>query len=331
MPKHEPLIRPFAGARPLIAGTALAVAALAGMSIASAQEYPSKPIRYIVANSPGTLLDLTARIISTEMSKTLGQPMVVDNRPSADSIIGYEAVAKAAPDGYTVGSILVGDLVILPLIRNDLRFDPVKDLPPVIALAEGRFLLGSAASVPWKTFNELVTEVRANPGKYNFGTSSVIGRLYTEVILRDLGLNMVHIPYKSGGEYLRGMVSAEFHIGFIGESALLNFAEKARAVAVTGQTRLGTFPTVPTFAELGQLKTRNNAFSMHSPAGMPKPIVDKLYAAATQALQLPEVKAQYAKIRLEIVGANSEVAARNMADTAKLFTEIAKSVGIKPQ
>ena len=127
------------------------------------------------------------------------------------------------------------------------------------------------------------------------------------------------------------MVSAEFHIGFIGESALLNFAEKARAVAVTGQTRLGNFPAVPTFAELGQLKTRNNAFSMHSPAGMPKPIVDKLYAAATQALQLPEVKAQYAKIRLEIVGANSEVAARNMADTAKLFTEIAKSVGIKPQ
>jgi len=331
MPKHEPLIRPFAGARSLIAGAVLAASALAGMSTASAQEYPSKPIRYIVANSPGTLLDLTARIISTEMSKTLGQPMVVDNRPSADSIIGYEAVAKAAPDGYTVGSILVGDLVILPLIRSDLRFDPVKDLPPVIAIAEGRFLLGSAASVPWKTFNELVTEVRANPGKYNFGTSSVIGRLYTEVILRDLGLNMVHIPYKSGGEYLRGMVSAEFHIGFIGESALLNFGEKARAVAVTGQTRLGTFPAVPTFAELGQLKTRNNAFSMHSPVGLPKPIVDKLVAAATQALQLPEVKAQYAKIRLEVVGAGPEAAARSMADTAKLFTEIAKSVGIKPQ
>ncbi len=313
--------------------TRLAIAALAmlAVGIASAQEYPSKPIRYIVANSPGTLLDLTARIISPELSKTLGQPVVVDNRPSADSIIGYEAVAKAAPDGYTVGSILVGDLIILPLIRNDLRFDPVKDLPPVIAIAEGRFLLGSAASVPWKGFNELVAEVRANPGKYNFGTSSVIGRLYTEAILRDLGLTMVHVPYKSGGDYLRGMVSAEFHIGFIGESALLNFGEKARAVAVTGQTRLATFPSVPTFAELGQLRTRNNVFSMHAPAGMPKPIVDKLFSAAIQALQLPEVRAQYAKIRLEIVGAAPEAAARSMADTAKLFVEIANSVGIKPQ
>ena len=310
---------------------AIAGFALLGAGVASAQEYPSKPIRYIVANSPGTLLDLTARIISPELSKILGQPVVVDNRPSADSIIGYEAVAKAAPDGYTVGSILVGDLIILPLIRNDLRFDPVKDLPPVIAIAEGRFLLGAAASVPWKSFNELVAEVRANPGKYNFGTSSVIGRLYTEAILRDLGLGMVHVPYKSGGDYLRGMVSAEFHIGFIGESALLNFAEKARAVAVTGQTRLATFPGVPTFAELGQLKTRNNTFSMHSPAGMPKPIVDKLFAAAAQALLLPEVKAQYAKIRLEIVGAAPEAAARSMADTATLFTEIANSVGIKPQ
>ncbi|MBM3347725.1 MAG: hypothetical protein FJY55_14685, partial [Betaproteobacteria bacterium] len=234
-------------------------------------------------------------------------------------------------DGYTVGSILVGDLVILPLIRNDLRFDPLKDLPLVIAIAEGRFLMGSAASVPWKTLNELVTEVRANAGKYNYGTSSVIGRLYTEAILRDLGLNMIHIPYKSGGEYLRGMVSAEFHVGFIGESALLNFGEKARAVAVTGQTRLATFPAVPTFAELRQLKTRNNAFSMHAPAGMPKPVVDKLLAAATQALQVPEVRAQFAKIRLEVVGAGPEAAARSMAETGKLFSEIAKSVGIKPQ
>ena len=185
--------------------------------------------------------------------------------------------------------------------------------------------------MPWKSFAELVSAVRANPGKYNYGTSSVIGRLYTEAIIRDLGLNVVHIPYKSGGEYLRGMVSAEFHMGFIGESALLNFGEKVGAVAVTGQTRLATFPNTPTFAELGQLRTRNNTFSMHGPAGMPRPIVDKLFAAATVALQVPEVRGQYAKIRLEVVGAAPEVAARNMADTAQLFAEIARSVGIQPQ
>ena len=314
-----------------ICRAALAAALVFAVDVTCAQDYPVKPIRYIVANSPGTLLDLTARIIAPEMSKSLGQPLVVDNRPSADSIIGYEAVAKSAPDGYTLGSVLAGDLVILPLIRSDLRFDPLKDLPPVMAIADGRFLLGSAASVSWKTFAELVAAVRASPGKYNFGTSSVVGRLYTEAILRDLGLNLVHVPYKSGGDYLRGMVAAEFHIGFIGESALLNFGDKVRAVAVTGETRLATFADTPTFSELGQLKTRNNSFSMHAPAGVPKPIIDKLVAAATQALQQPEVRAQYAKIRLEVVGAGPEAAAKSMADTARLFTDIANSVGIRPQ
>lgn len=312
------------------AAMALACASIAPSTVL-AQDYPNKPIRYIVANSPGTLLDLTARIISGEMSKSLGQPMVVDNRPSADSIIGYEAVAKSAPDGYTVGSILMGDLVILPLIRKDLRFDPVKDLPPIMAIADGRFLLGSAASVPWKSFAEMVSQVKTNPGKFNYGTSSVVGRLYTEAILRDLGLSMVHVPYKSGGDYLRGMSTAEFHIGFIGESALLNFGDKVGAIAVTGQSRLATFPNTPTFTELGQLRTRNNTFALHGPAGLPKPVVDKLVAAAGAALQVPEVRAQYAKIRLEVVAAGPEASNRAMADTYRLFSEIAKSVGIEPQ
>lgn len=309
--------------------------ALVGMLLAplevQAQEYPNKPIRYIVANSPGTLLDLTARIIAGEMSKTLGQPMVVDNRPSADSIIGYEAVAKSAPDGYTVGSILMGDLVILPLIRKDLRFDPVKDLPPIMAIADGRFLFGSAASVPWKSFGEMVSTVRANPGKFNYGTSSVVGRLYTEAILRDLGLSMVHIPYKSGGDYLRGMSTAEFHVGFVGEAALINFGDKVGSIAVTGQTRLATFPNTPTFTELGQLRTRNNTFALHGPAGLPRPVVDKLVAAAGAALQVPDIRAQFAKIRLEVVAAGPEASNRAMADTHRLFSDIAKSVGIEPQ
>lgn len=316
---------------PRIVRALLATALIAGASAAIAQDYPNKPIRYIVPNSPGTLIDLTARIISAEMSKALGQPLVIDNRPSADSIIGYEAVAKSAPDGYTLASVLVGELVILPVIRKDLRFDPVKDLPPVMAIADGRFLLGSAATVPWKTFAEMVSAVKASPGKYNYGTSSIVGRLYTEAIIRDLGLNLVHIPYKSGGDYLRGMSTGEFHIGFVGESALINFADKVRSIAVTGQTRLATFPATPTFQELGQLRTRSNTFSMHSPAGVPKAVVDKLATAAAAALQLPDVRAQYAKIRLEVVALGPDAAAKSMADTARLFTDIAKSVGIQPE
>ena len=127
-----------------------------GAAPTPAQDYPSKPIRYIVPNTPGVIVDTVARVMAAEMGKNLGQPMVVENKPGGNHAVGFEYVAKQAPaDGYTVVSVLVPSMAILPVTAKELRFDPLKDLPPVIGLAEGKYVFGSAASQPWKTLAEL--------------------------------------------------------------------------------------------------------------------------------------------------------------------------------
>ena len=159
-----------------------------GASVAVSQEYPSRPIRLIVATSAGTLSDLAPRVMATGMSKVLGQPVIVENRPGANSLVGFEYVAKKVPaDGYTLASALVAALASLPVGAKDLPFDPLKDLPPVIVFAEGLFVFGSPAQAQWKTFVEMVAYAKANPGKLNYGSSNLNSRLLSEAVFEDRG------------------------------------------------------------------------------------------------------------------------------------------------
>ena len=209
-----------------------------GAAPTPAQDYPSKPIRYIVPNTPGVIVDTVARVMAAEMGKNLGQPMVVENKPGGNHAVGFEYVAKQAPaDGYTVVSVLVPSMAILPVTAKELRFDPLKDLPPVIGLAEGKYVFGSAASQPWKTLAELAAAAKASPGKLNFGESSPPVYLLAELLLRDLGLNVVHIPYSSGGGYLQAIVAGEVQMGFVGEGSAIGFGDKYRVLGVTGAQR----------------------------------------------------------------------------------------------
>lgn len=266
------------------------------------------------------------------MSKTLGQPIVVENKPGATTIIGYEYVAKQVPaDGYTIAAVLVTDLATLPVTVKDLRFDPLKDLPPVIGLAEGRFVMGSAAHLPSKSFNELVANAKANPGKLNYGSASVIGRLSAEAVIRQLGLDIVYVPYASGAAYLKGLVAGEVHMGFLAASAARNFGDKFRVLAVTGEQRMPALRDVPTFAELGFPNLRGLSHSLNAPAGIPKAAFDKLHAAASRALQQPAVRAGFQKLQLEITEQSAEVANRRAAEEARYLADIARKAGIQPQ
>src|SRR5262249_24329206 len=152
-------------------------------------------------------------------------------KPGAGHTIAYEYVSKLAPaDGYTIGAVNVTILATLPVTYKDLRFDPFKDLSPVIEYAEGRYLFGSAASLPWKSLYEMVTYAKANPGKLNYGASSTLGLLQTEGLVRDLGINVEHIPYSEGGEFLKGLVGAEVQMGFVVEGLALGFGDKFRVL-----------------------------------------------------------------------------------------------------
>lgn len=299
---------------------------------ATAQEYPSKPIRLIVAESPGTVTDTMARILSPEMSRLLGQPIVIEYKLGAGSLVGLEYVAKQVPaDGYTAISVSVTSLATLPLTVKDLRFDPLVDLPPLIGMAEGRLAFASSPKHPWKSLSELVASARANPGNLNYGASSPQVRFPMLILLQDLGLNVVSIPYSAGGPYIQALVAGEVHMGFLGEAAANGFGEKLRVLAVTGDKRSSISPEVPTFAQLGHPQIPGVGYSLNVPAKLPKVAFDKLSAAASRALADGDVKARIAKLQLDIVDESPETAARKLVAIGKSYADIARKAGIQPQ
>ena len=257
-----------------LAGGALACAMSAS---ARAQVYPIKPIRLIAPISPGAASDVLARIVAPEMAAALGQPVVVENRPGADSLVGSEYVAKQVPaDGYTIVIILVGTLTSLPVLTKGVRFDPLKDLPPFIGLAEGKFTLVSSNGLPWTTFDELVARAKPQPGRLNYGVGTALGRLLVEAVMQDLGVSMVHVPYPVVANYMQALTAQDIAVGLVSEQLAIAQREKLRVLAVTGEERSKTFPDAPTFKELGFPRVKGLSFTLNAPAGVPQPIIDRL-------------------------------------------------------
>ena len=304
---------------------------LAACAGAAAQDYPNRPIRVIVANAPGSQADLIPRIMAPEMSKLLGEPLLVETKPGGNGIIGFEYVARQVPaDGYTIIFASISALASLPAIVKDLRFDPLKDLRPVMTIAYGRVFLSTPAAAPWKTFNELVAYAKANPGKLNYGSANIAVQLRAEAINRDRGIEIVHVPYKGTANIAQGIAMGEVHLGFLGYTFVANLRDKMRVLAVTGDQRFPEFRDVPTFKELG-LGIPGGDYSLNVPTAAPKQVYDRLHAAAALALQQPEVRAQLSRIELEAAGDTPEAAAKRLADEALLFSDIARKIGLKPQ
>jgi tripartite-type tricarboxylate transporter receptor subunit TctC len=322
-------MRTFRAARSFVAGFSCALIA----GVAFGQQYPSKPVRIIVPSTPGVSTDLIPRAVAPVLAKILGQAVVVENKPGAGMMLAFEYVAKQVPaDGYTVAMVSVADLVLYPLTVKDVRFDALKDLPPLVDISEGPYFLNSSATLPWKSFPEMVAYARANPGKLNYGASSPSTRLPMVTLFRELGIDAVYIPYNSGAPYIQGVVSGEVHLGLTSEATVVNFKEKVNALAATGNQRRSTFPNVPTLTELGYPNVKAAVtFSFNLPAGTSKPIVDRLNAAANQALQTPEVKSFIAKFGYEAVGGTAEFAANRLADSARAFADAARAAGIRPE
>jgi len=308
-------------------------ALLIGVAPAAAQDYPNRLIRIIVANAAGTSPDIVARIMADEMSKILGQTVIVENRPGANMVIGYEYVAKSAPaDGYTVALVYPTALATLPVTVRNLRFDPLKDLVPVIGLGEGRLLVISSNQKPWKTFKELADTARANPGKLNYGSPSTAVRLTTEALIRGMPINVTHIPFSAAAAYYQAIASGEVDMGFVAVSTANSFKDRTRVLAVTGNTRLPSFPDSPSFGELGLPQIGGLSFTLSVAVGTPKAATDKLYAAASTALQRPEVKARFATLQLEPFADNSGPAsAKRLEAEGRLFADVAQKIGMKPE
>ena len=299
----------------------------------AAQDFPNRPVRLIVANAAGSSLDLVARVIAPGLSSALGQPVIVENKAGANNVIGFEYVARQAPaDGYTIAVVQLSGLGILPVISKNLRFDPLKDLPPMIGLGQTAMVFGSAAHLPWKNFGEMVATGRASPGKLNYGVPTPSVRILTEALIRGQGIEAVPVAYSNNGSYSQGLLTGEVQMAWVAEAQMDAIVNKFRPLAVTGEHRLAAYPEVPTLAELGyKTKFPDLYYSLHVRSGTPKSVIDTLHAAASKALAMPSVKAGFSGMKIQINELPPEAVAKTLDETGEFYADIAKKIGLQPQ
>jgi tripartite-type tricarboxylate transporter receptor subunit TctC len=295
--------------------------------------YPSRPIRLILANTAGTPGDVMMKIINPRMARVLGQPVEMEYMPGPGMRRGFEHTALHAPaDGYTMVLAVVPSLASLPLGVRNLPFDPLRDLPPVINLAEMRYVFGSSATKGWRTLDELKAACKAHPGRYTFGAPGSIVRLQTEALLHDLGLSVRHVAFTGGGDsYLPALRDGGIDMGLVGISMAVEFGDRYRVLAMEGRHRSSAYPDAATFAELGMPYVRGLSYSLNVRAGTPADAVARLHAAATDALAEAEVKSQLGRLGYELTGGSTQNAITHLDETARHFAALAKRVDFQPQ
>lgn len=305
-----------------LAAAALALA-LASSPIAAQDGYPSKPVRWIVPYSAGGLPDTIARVVAQKVSESLGQQVTIENRGGAGGITGSEAVARAAPDGYTFLVADVGQVAINQHLYAKLSYDPAKDLVPVGLIATANLFLVANADVPAKDFAELVALARARPGKLNYGSSGIgsIHHLATESLKAALGLDIVHVPYKGTGESVPALVSGQVALVYSSLPSIAAYVKSGRVkvLAVSTIKRSASAPDVPTVAELG-VPGYDFApeIGLLAPAGTPPAIVTRMSQEVAKAVRSPEVAQRFAQLDIEPAGGTpAEYAARIRAASEK--------------
>ena len=261
--------------------------------LATAQEYPSKPIRFVAPFAPGGGNDLTSRIVAEGLAQSLGKPVIVDNRPGAGSIVGTEIVANAAPDGHTLLNAGISIAFNAALYRK-LPFDSLRDLAPITLLADQPNVLVSHPSLPAKTFKEFIALARSAPGKLTYGSSGIGGgtHLAMELLILSLKVELVHVPYKGTGPGLSALLGNQISVIFSTYASALPHVKAGRlhAFGVSNARRAPTLPDVPTIAESGvpgyEYSTR---YGLLAPARTPRAIIEKLNRAAAGVLNSQEV------------------------------------------
>ena len=280
----------------------MALAALVAVAPAEAQPYPSKPIRLVVGYSAGGGNDLIARIVAARLQEKLGQPIVIDNKPGAQSIVAAELVARAAPDGYTLLVAPSGPMTINPAVYAKLSYDPAKDFAPVSLLAEFPLLLAVGGEQPVKSVRELVEYGRANPQLANYASSATPFQLAAELFNQRTGSKFQHIPYRGSGDAVQAVAAGQV-LMTIADSGPMSGplkAGKLRALALTAAKRHAAFPDVPTMAEAGIPDMEISLWTgIVAPAGTPAEIVTRLQAAISETLALPDVRTALENIAVD--------------------------------
>ncbi|MBI1965275.1 MAG: tripartite tricarboxylate transporter substrate binding protein [Betaproteobacteria bacterium] len=309
---------------------------LAAAAPAAAQQYPTRPIRFIVPFSPGGSTDTLARTLGQKLSEALGEQVVVDNRPGGNGDIGMLIVARAQADGYTIVLGYIANLAIAPSLYAKMPYDPVKDFAPITQPASSPNVLTAHPSVPAKNLKELIALAKTRPGAVNFASTGIasVGHLTGELLNTLAGVRMTHVPYKGSGQAITDLLGGHVHVMFSGFSSTMPHikAGRLRALAVTGARRSPALPEAPTIAEQGFPKFEATAwYGVLAPAGTPRPIVTRLHDEIVKALRLPDVKERLGNVGFELVGSTPEqFGAYIKSETAK-WAKVVKASGAKPE
>jgi tripartite-type tricarboxylate transporter receptor subunit TctC len=304
---------------------------LAAFATPAAAEYPDKPIRLIVPQAAGSATDTVARMLGAELAKELGQQVIVDNRPGGALTIGLDVTAKSDPDGYTICMGPIGALAITRHMVAKLPYDIERDFQPVALIVRGHLLLAVAPDLPVKSVGELIAYAKQNPGKLLNASSSngSPGHVGGELFKYMTGTDIVHVPYKGGSTAINDLIAGRVHLMFESLNSIAPHARSGtvRALATGSAHRSVGFPELPTIAESGVPGYDAGTWTgVIAPAGMPRPIVDKLNAAINRSIASPIFKERFALIGDDPAGGTPEdFAAVIKADSAKWADVIRRS------
>ena len=287
----------------------IAALALFVCGSAFAQPYPSKPVRFIVGFPPGGSADPTTRIIGAALAEQLGQAVVVENRPGADSAIAAEQLTRMAPDGYTIMFASNSAMTAAVALRKNPTYDPLRDFSPISMVGRATVVLYAHPDVPAKTLQEFVAYARANPGKLNYGTGNPLSILYNTQLMQATGIEMLHVPYKGEGPLMPDILTGRVHSSFLSTLNAISLSKegKLRPLAVLLKSRSPLLPEVPTIDEAGvpQVTVRQWA-GVFGPPKMPAEIVARLNKEVNAAVRKPSVVEQLLKYGYQPEGSTPE-------------------------
>jgi tripartite-type tricarboxylate transporter receptor subunit TctC len=292
-----------------ISAVAMALISMFAHTHAGAQAYPTKPIRLVVPFPPGGPADLVARVLGEKLSLQLGQPVLVDNRPGANTIIGAETVTKAPADGYTLLLAIDSTIVMNPFLYSKLRYDPFKELSPVALIATLPSVIVVSNSFPANTMQELVTLAKSKPGDISFGGGTIATQLAGELLNSMGGMKINYVPYKGGATTITALMANEVPMIIDGPNTALPFwkSGKVKVLAVTSAKRMSQAPTIPTVAESGIPGYEVSIWqAIYVPAGTPRNIVDRLNTEIVKVMKQADTKDRLAISGIEPASSTPE-------------------------
>ena len=310
----------------------LAVASWIAVPAPAQESYPNKPIRIVVGYAAGGGNDIIVRVVAPKMSEGLGQPVIIENRPGAQGIIGCEIVARDAADGYTLLMGPSGPMTMNPALYSKLSYDPLRDFAPISVIGSFPLILVVSSALPIHSVKDLIAWAKANPDKSNYGASATPFQLAAELLNQRTGTKFAHIPYKSSGESVNAVMSGQVTMTIMDPPPAIGPLKsgKARGLAVTGATRHANWPELPTLAEAGIPDVEIRLFTgFLAPAGTPAAIVNRLQQEVARVVKLPEIRDRLDIMAIDPSANTPEEFRRIIAADIIRWTAVAKAANIK--